>query len=416
MELNRRLFLQSSSWFVAGGLTGLVLPPGQALASPEFAAEPTFQPRALMATWARDPTTTMTVQWLGEQEADGASRPLWYRRSGTTQWQQVPHLARRFPQTDLWQFRAELSGLEPDSLYRLRVGLDSPQESVRTMPAKATNPITFVTGGDSGSGSASRRTNRLAGAQSPGFVLLGGDLAYENGRSAAQFLKFIDQYASDVRNQDGHIIPLLACIGNHEVDGGYDQPRDKAPFFYSLFDGLFPETGYAVLDFGDYLSMVLMDSGHTSAVAGDQTDWLEQTLKQREAMPNLFVANHVPMYPCVRHADDSRHTVMREHWCPLLDRYNVDAVLEHHDHAFKRTHRIRDGLVDQRGILYLGDGSWGQIRTPESPEQRPFLAKSTRSYHLSVHRLEGPDRYHMAMSDSGQIMDIVKTQKLARNR
>ena len=64
--------------------------------------------------------------------------------------------------------------------------------------------------------------------------------------------------------RDGRLIPMVACIGNHEVDGGYGKPREKAPFFYALFDGLFPETGYATLDFGDYLSLVLLDTGHTS--------------------------------------------------------------------------------------------------------------------------------------------------------
>jgi hypothetical protein len=31
------------------------------------------------------------------------------------------------------------------------------------------------------------------------------------------------------------LIPLIAAIGNHEVDGGYQKPRDRAPFFYALF-------------------------------------------------------------------------------------------------------------------------------------------------------------------------------------
>ncbi len=424
MNLDRRHFLHSSlvlgssaglaGLTALGGLSGLVGPTGQALAAPMFADNPTFQPRALMATWQRDPTTTMTLLWLGTSKEDGLSRNLWYRRSGDDAWLEVPHTARPFPQTELWQFRAELTGLAPDTTYRIRIGLDSPQASIRTMPAKATSEITFISGGDSGTGSASRRTNKLAALQSPRFVLLGGDLAYENGKSADTFLKFLDHYAADLRDDKGHLIPLVACLGNHEVDGAYDKPREKAPFFYAMFDGLYTDTGYATLDFGDYLSLVLLDSGHTSKVVGDQTDWLLRTLKEREERPNLFVANHVPMYPCVRSANGSLNEAMREHWSPLLERYNVDAVLEHHDHAFKRTHRLLDGLIDERGIPYLGDGSWGQIRNPEGPDKRPFLAKSTQSYHLSLHRIEGPDRYHLALSDLGKVVDILHTRKLAR--
>lgn len=370
----------------------------------------------MMATWQRDPTTTVTLQWLGAQKEDGATRNLWYRRSGTKTWREVSHVMRPFPRTQLWQFRAELTGLEPDSTYRVRVGLDSPQVSVRTMPAKATNEITFVSGGDSGTGDAARRTNKLAAIQSPRFVLLGGDLAYENGQSTSRILQFLDQYSADLRDDRGHLIPLIACIGNHETVNGFNQRREDAPFFYTLFDGLFSDTGYTTLDFGDYLSLVLMDSGHTSKIEGEQTSWLSRTLKEREEMPNVFVANHVPMYPCVRSSDGEASAAMRKHWSPLIERYNVDAVLEHHDHAFKRTHRMSDGLVNDRGVLYLGDGSWGKIRSPEPPDKRSFLAASAESYHLSLHRLQGKDRFHMALSDSGKVVDVMHTNKLARTR
>lgn len=414
MAFDRRLFLQSSSLILAGGISQLIGPDGRVLGAPNFAEKPTFQPRALMATWSQDPTTTMTLQWLGENEQDGLSRNLWYRQSRHKTWREVPHTARRFPHTDLWQFRAELTGLTPDATYRIRIGLDSKQESIRTMPAKATDEFKFVSGGDSGSSSAARRTNKLAAIQSPKFVLLGGDLAYENGESSTAFLKFIDNYSADLRDERGHLIPLVACIGNHETVGFYDKTRKEAPFFYAMFDGLYPDTGYATLDFGDYLSLVLTDSGHTSPIEGDQTDWLAQQLKAREDHPNVFLVNHVPMYPCVRNADGDLHASMRKHWSPLLERYNVDAALEHHDHAFKRTHRMLDGMVNDRGVLYLGDGSWGRIRNPEGPDKRSYLAKSAESYHMSLHCLAGKDRYHMALSDHGKVVDVVHTQKLAR--
>src|SRR5947209_11707149 len=85
-----------------------------------------------------------------------------------------------------------------------------------------------------------------------------------------------------------------------EVDGGYKQPRSKAPFFYALFDGLFPETGFASLDFGDYLSLILLDTAHTTAIGGAQADWLEKTLRARADHPHVMVVNHVPAYPSFR--------------------------------------------------------------------------------------------------------------------
>lgn len=416
---NRRLFLQSGSLLLAGGASGLLDHTGRLLAAnPEFSGRPQFKPRALFLTWNDDPTTTMTVQWLGQNEKDGKDRGLWHRRSKTQVWQEQPHTARRFPNTDLWLFRAQLTGLTPDAVYRFRVGLDSEQWSFRTMPARATQVIQFVSGGDSGTGTPAQQSNVLAAKQQPRFVVLGGDLAYENGKHAETFLKFIDNYSRDLRYDGNFLVPLVACMGNHEVlDSAYGKTRKEAPFFYALFDGLFPDTGYATLDFGDYMSLVLLDTGHTAAIAGDQTNWLEKTLRDREEIPNLFVFNHVPSYPCVRRFEDEGISAeMRRHWGPLFERYNVDAVFEHHDHAFKRTHRMRSGLVDNRGVLYLGDGSWGRIRVPASPEDRPYLAASASTYHMSVHRIEGPDRFHLALSSEGRVVDACHTRKLARNR
>jgi acid phosphatase type 7 len=100
----------------------------------------------------------------------------------------------------------------------------------------------------------------------------------------------------------------------------------------------------------------------------------------------------------------------RKHWSPLFEKYKVDVVLEHHDHAFKRTHTLTDGLTDKHGVLYLGDGSWGKIRSPKSPQERPYLAASSEAYHLAVHRVEGPRHFHVALQENGKVADVCVTE------
>jgi hypothetical protein len=417
-DLDRRRFLQSASLMVGGGYAHFVFghTPSEL---PKFAGQPTFKPTALFLTWQRDPTTTMTVQWVGA-EADAAQRPVWYAKKGGLGWRTQGYSARRFPMSDHWIFRAELTGLEPGADYVFRIGTDSAEQGFRTMPAKDTNPIQFVSGGDSGIGGPPRYSNRLAAAQAPAFVILGGDLAYENGLAPDVFLEFLENYSSDVRD-GGRLIPLLGCIGNHEVDGGYEKPRTAAPFFYSVFDGLFPETGYATLDFGQYMSLVLLDTNHTSPIEGAQTDWLERVLKEREECPNVFVVNHVPAYPSHRaFQGDPDHpgtgASNRKHWVPLFERYNVDAVFEHHDHTYKRTHPLLDGRPNEKGVLYLGDGSWGRIRKPTDMDSRPYLAVASEDYHVSVHRIEGRQQFHVALSDTGRVVDVCTSSKRAGTR
>jgi hypothetical protein len=414
LALPRRRFLQSTSLLLAGGYARSLFG-DEVLETPAFAEQPSFEPAALFLTWQRDPTTTMTIQWVGA-EKDAEHRPIWYAKDGTNAWRKQEHAARPFPLTDKWLFRCELTGLEPDGEYRFRVGLDSAEQRFRTMPAKATDTIHFVSGGDAGVGLHTVQTNKVAAAQSPMFVVLGGDIAYENGRSPVVFLEFLKTYSRDLRDARKRLIPLLGCLGNHEVDGGYHKPRSAAPFFYSVFDGLYPEKGFASLDFGDYLSLVFLDTDHTTPIAGEQTDWLDKTLKEREECPTVFVFNHVPAYPSHRPFGDPSGEYgtgagNRRHWVPLFERYNVDAVFEHHDHTYKRTHPLLDGHTSSRGIVYLGDGSWGKIRKPATPAARPYLAMTDEAYHLSVHRIEGDERYHVALSDGGRVVDVTSTTK-----
>ena len=170
-SFDRRRFLQSASLAVAGGYARFAL--GETSPElPKFAEQPTFTPQALFLTWQRDPTTTMTVQWLGSEE-EGAQRPVWFAKKGSQAWCKQGYSTRRFPKCDRWIFRSELTGLEPGTDYVFRIGADSSEQGFRTMPAKDTNVIQFVSGGDSGIGEHPRKTNALAAAQSAEVRLVG---------------------------------------------------------------------------------------------------------------------------------------------------------------------------------------------------------------------------------------------------
>src|SRR5580692_3330894 len=129
-DFTRRRFLQAASLLAAGGYGHNVLVKRSQAAEdaatapaavPAFAEKPTFDPSALFLTWQRDPTTTMTVQWVGE-EKDAATRPIWFAKEGTKEWKSQTWSSRKFPLTDLMIFRTELTRLEPGTDYRFRVG------------------------------------------------------------------------------------------------------------------------------------------------------------------------------------------------------------------------------------------------------------------------------------------------------
>ena len=369
-------------------------------------------PASLFLTWQGDPTTSVVVQWVGEEDQDAEIRFGRYKKSRD---QAAKAKIRDFPGTELKVHRFELTGLSPGEEYEFSLGERGPRRRFRTMPAKANDVIQFVSGGDSGIGSHALANNRLAAKQEPYFALIGGDLAYDNGAAPKLFLKFLENYGTTMIDPEGRCIPMLSCLGNHEVQGGYRATRDKGASYFSVFDGFYSDTTYGVFDVGDYLSLVLLDTNHVSPIEGEQTDWLAKTLADRQERPHLIVANHVPAYPSAREAfkangEPGTGAGNREHWSPLFEKYNVDVVLEHHDHTFKRSHPMKDGRIDENGVLYLGDGSWGLIRPLQPPEKRPYLAKAASSYHIAVHRLEGDKRFHVALAESGRVGDVCMTE------
>jgi hypothetical protein len=374
----------------------------------------------------------MDVQWIGVRgetadtnvyfTSDKVPAPVRGERASASKvnWQNKATTNKPYPLTDFKVFRAELSDLKPGTDYSFRIGKSSPVYKFRTMPSKANDTITFISGGDCGVNPAAVNNNIMAARQDPMFAIVGGDLGYDNGRSVDVSMAFIRNYSKHMIGRDGRLIPLITCIGNHEVDGGYSDNREAATFYYPLFGGLYPETGYATLDFGDYLSLVLLDTNHTSPVAGAQTDWLEKTLKARADHPNTIVVNHVPAYPSYRNpigvpAKDGKAAKLgtgedqRINWVPLFEKHRVPVVLEHHDHTFKRTKPLINGLANSNGVLYLGDGSWGRLRNPKIPDPLNVMAKTSQDYHISMHRIQGEERFHMAMDEQGRVLDVSRS-------
>jgi hypothetical protein len=436
--LGRREFLGGSFGSLAAALAA-----GPHLLGKDVVAPANFgySPDTLFLTWQQDPTTTMTIQWVAPA-GDLADPTISYTAASPsavggvaaagaaglnldklvpTAWQTAKVTTKPFLPTDLKVYRCELTGLTPGTSYQFRIGSKSPSFWFRTMPAKLTNAFHFISGGDCGANAHVVANNIIAAKQDPYFVLIGGDIAYDDGKKPLETLKFLKNYSSTMKDSRGRLIPMVTCMGNHEVNGGYGKPRSAAPMFFSLFDGFYSQTSYGTLDFGDYLSLVLLDSGHCSKIEGEQAAFLDKALRDRQEMPHLFAVNHVPAYPSFRPEEGLNGKAgtgdgNRKHWVPLFERYNVDAVLEHHDHTFKRTHPLKDGLADKNGVLYLGDGSWGKLRAPKPAEKKPYLAATSQSYHMTLHRLEDDQRFHVALEETGKIVDICMGSKKPRKR
>ena len=108
----------------------------------------------------------------------------------------------------------------------------------------------------------------------------------------------------------------------------------------------------------------------------------------------------------MRGLDEWSSPEMRSDWVPLFERYGLDVAYEHHDHAYKRTHRIRGGRVDPGGVLYVGDGAWGvPVRNVHDVEDTWYLARAESVNHFILTTIDGDRMTHRAIAADGRVID-----------
>jgi len=377
------------------------------------------EPPGLILTWQNDPTSTMTIDW--HRLPEHADRParIEARPRGSDEWTSFDAERLPFPHSDRLIDRVEISGLRPGSEVEFRGGPESQVYWFRTMPAGLEEPLVFASGGDV----RHRRSwmeegNRAAMEHDPEFIVWGGDLAYADGRpdNVHIWYEYLEVMVKTLVTPDGRVPPVVVAIGNHEIRGGYhrdrisgeDERRDLAPFFYGLF--AFPgQPGYGTLDFGNYLSLVIGDSGHSNPIAGEQTRWLRRALAERSRVPHLIPVYHVPAWPSHRGFGGRESTEVRDHWVPLFERHGVRLALEHHDHTYKRTVPIFRGSEDaERGIVYVGDGCWGVgTRTVHPPDSTWYLERAESVRHVLIITLRPDGKTVDAYNAMGEKFDSV---------
>ena len=376
-------------------------------------------PQHVYLTWQGDTSTTMTVNYQTSAESsvsqvryDTVARSdlASYRFSATGTAHKVPGVA-----DGRAVHNVELSGLEPGTAYYFVAGDPqngfSNEHKFRTIP-QDDQALRFVSGGDMNVGKHTRRLLVQAGALDPLFALVGGDLAYVNGKTKnyAKWDQWLRAWQENMVTPDGFSVPMVLAIGNHEVEGGYGQSASQAPFYY----GYFAQAGaraYFARRFGANLVLYVLDSGHTAPHDGAQLEWLASTMHQTRDVPYRFALYHVPLYPGFRSPQDPYAVAGRQHWRPLFDQYRLTTAFENHDHVLKRSKLLRNDQVDEAGTLYLGDGCFGKptrfLRGPrrEDRTKRWYIAHSASVPHFWLVDLSAEKVVFKGVDEHGAVVD-----------
>jgi 3',5'-cyclic AMP phosphodiesterase CpdA len=262
------------------------------------------------------------------------------------------------------QFVANLAGLQPETTYCYRVL--APDRETWATGAFTTAPvpgsdatINFAVLGDLGKRSSDQYAvlAQLEEVRSD-FVLLAGDIAYDNGSKQELEANVFGVYGDMMRE-----LPFFAASGNHDY-----QTDDAAPFREAF--GLFENGGsegrerWYSFDWGRVHVTVL----DTEKIGPAQIDWLDRDLASAEDRVRVVLL-HKPPFSSGEHGSDPDS----ERLVPLFTKHGVDLVLAGHDHDYERTEPID-------GVVYVVSGGGGRGTRPVG--ESDFTAYSAQVAHF----------------------------------
>ena len=162
---------------------------------------------------------------------------------------------------------------------------------------------------------------------------------------------------------DNHLInriPVMVCLGNHDVLGDNHAELYQDTFVFPKNDQQDNELYYS-FDYGQIHFTILnteVTNYYTNPEYTDDDDlltWLDRDLANTEK-PFRIVAYHYPGYLLT--------TYQRTYWTPLFETYHVQAVFRGHDHQFNLEY---NELVPDNEIYYVLVGGGGSPLGTGSP-------------------------------------------------
>ncbi len=214
-----------------------------------------------------------------------------------------------------------------------------------------------------------------------------------------------DVFLNQIESQAA-FTPWMFATGNHDMEplygnteflggspvhgyGGHakrlDLPRSGPKGCPSVYSFIYVNVAVISVDANDLSTEIQTNTGYSD---GAQLKWLESTLKEWRTNPHVaetvdFVVaffHHCAFSTTNNHASDGG---VRDALDPLFTGYQVDLVVQGHNHLMERTDPIKNGKPTRKapdgstimpahdGVTYVTVGSGGRPRYPFRPAPSP---------------------------------------------
>lgn len=332
-------------------------------------ANMSVKPAAIVTTFKGDPKTSRAFTWHSTNAHSGSIVQI-IEGADPSDWEEA--LVMTFKGTtssiDIGEdtlrgvHKAEATGLKPGTTYTYRVGSGekeawSDAAQFRT-EAEASDAFTFINVTDSQGVTEQDFElwgNTLGQAfnlfPSSAFIVHNGDLTEEptDEQAWTELFAKAGKWVTQV--------PFMPVTGNHdEVDG--DAKRFVSHFNLpaSGAKGSNAGTTYS-FDYGSVHFVILNSESNIK----EQTSWLKKDLESTDK-PWKIVALHQGPY-----GGNTNKKV--KDWTALFDEFEVDLVLQGHNHEYSRSYPLRDGQItgdgdqavqNREGTVYVVTNTAGQ--------------------------------------------------------
>lgn len=165
------------------------------------------------------------------------------------------------------------------------------------------------------------------------FIVSAGDQINNTGDDNGQEREYAGFLSADVLSN----VPVAPTIGNHDSKFANYQNHFNVPNAYMEEQNATPAGNDYYYTYGDVLFIVLNTNNYNCA------DHEALIKKAEQAAPNAkwkIVTFHHDIYGSGYDHSDSDGIVLRTQLTTLLDKYDIDVVLQGHDHTYSRSYML----------------------------------------------------------------------------
>lgn len=313
-------------------------------------------PNRITATFHGDPSTRRAFTWY--QDGEGlhpqvvVSTDPTFPTAATRRVDASGELSEDGEQL----FRGVLSDLTPATTYHYRVGDGSGEvwSPAGTFVTAAAEPEAFTflditdtqaKGVAEAERSAATLSKALKASPEAEFVVHNGDVV--------QGMVPDDQLEDDWRDLLGASQKSLLSTTFAPVSGNHDDAKNRFVDHFTLDTE--PEqdttTGawYSYTYNGVHFMMLNTNDGGDLGVSDAQVEWLRRdaAAARKAGADWLVLTMHKGAYTASNHANDVDVVALRDRLVPLIDEFDIDLVLQGHDHYFSRSRPL---VSDPNGV------------------------------------------------------------------